>query len=166
MPWWDASRGNTMDCWQTFSTRVMVSCAQSALTGAERYNKEQTWKRPIKVTENVTLSFCCPEELPLKAINHVQIYENENRCMCMQTCSINVQLELMKPYNPLQGIWRWVMLLKNMQKQKNRRKTQRTSAALVHDRAHRHACKSRLWHAARSNRSSPSFNTHYSEQQA
>lgn len=54
----------------------MVSCAQSALTGAERYNKEQTWKRPIKVTVNVTLSFCCPEELPLKAINHVQFYEN------------------------------------------------------------------------------------------
>lgn len=87
------------------------------------------------------------------------------RCLCMKTCSINVQLELMKPYNPLQGIRRWGMLLKNMQKQKNHRKTQGTSAAHVHDRAHRHTRKSRLWHAARSNRSSPSFNTHYSEQQ-
>lgn len=107
-----------------FHNRVMVSCAQSALTGAERYNKEQTWKRPIKVTVNVTLRFCRPEELPLKAINHVQIYENAKPKVHAHAQDMFHQRSstLMKPYNPLHGIWRWGMLLQNMQKQKNHRK--------------------------------------------
>lgn len=68
-----------------FYNRLMVSCAESALTGAEKQNKEQMCKRPIKVTVNVTLRFCCPEELCLKAIKSVQIYE---KCLTKGACEV------------------------------------------------------------------------------
>lgn len=116
---------------------------QSALTGAERYNKEQAWKRPIKVTANVTLSFCCPDELPLKAINHVQIYENAKPKVHVHEDMFHQRSAWV--HEALQPFTRYLeMLFKNMQKQKNHRKTQGTSAAHAHDRARTHARKSRL----------------------
>lgn len=88
----------------------------------ERYNKEQMCERPIIVAVNVTLRFCCPEELDLwKMLNQ--------RCMWSVPMCLTS-----KPHDYIKSIWRWGMLFKTCKKQKNHRKTQGT--AHMHNWAH------------------------------